>query len=211
MNESPRVHLVDDDESFLNALSRLLRLEGLETRAFISATALLGSLGPASRGCVVADLEMPGMTGFELQERLAASPAPMPILFLTGYGDIPASVRAMRHGAIDFLEKRAPKEELMRSIRVALERGDQEFERRGRLRDLDQRFGRLTPRELEVLQHVVVGRMNKEIAAALSINERTVKLHRTAITRKVGVHSSAQLATLSNEIGLFGNEHTLTA
>jgi DNA-binding NarL/FixJ family response regulator len=94
---------------------------------------------------------------------------------------------------------------------VALERGDLEFERRTRLRELDQRFGRLTPRELEVLQHVVVGRMNKEIAAALSINERTVKLHRTAITRKVGVHSSAQLATLSNEIGLFGNEPTLTA
>jgi FixJ family two-component response regulator len=211
MNESPRVHLVDDDESFLNALSRLLRLEGLETRAFISATALLGSLGPGSRGCVVADLEMPGMTGFELQERLAESPAPMPILFLTGHGDIPASVRAMRHGAIDFLEKCAPREELLRSIRVALERGDLEFERRTRLRELDQRFGRLTPRELEVLQHVVVGRMNKEIAAALSINERTVKLHRTAITRKVGVHSSAQLATLSNEIGLFGNEPTLTA
>ena len=210
MNESPRVHLVDDDESFLNALSRLLRLEGLETRAFISAAALLGSLGPASRGCVVADLDMPGMTGFELQEQLAASSAPMPILFLTGHGDIPASVRAMRLGAVDFLEKRAPREELMRSIRMALERGEHEFQRRTRLRDLDQRFGRLTPRELEVLQHVVIGRMNKEIAAALSINERTVKLHRTAITRKVGVHSSAQLATLSNELGLFGNE-TLTA
>lgn len=206
MTDASRVYLVDDDESFLNALSRLLRLEGLETRAFVSATALLASITPDSRGCVVADLEMPEMTGFELQERLAASVAPMPVLFLTGHGDIPASVRAMRHGAVDFLEKCAPREALMRSVRTAIERGEREFEKRLRLRELDKRFARLTPREREVLQHVVVGRMNKEIAAALSINERTVKLHRTAITRKVGVHSSAQLATLSTEVGLFGNE-----
>jgi FixJ family two-component response regulator len=130
----------------------------------------------------------------------------MPVLFLTGHADIPASVRAMRRGAVDFLEKRAPREELLHSVRAALERGEREFEKRLRLRELDKRFARLTPREKEVLQHVVVGRMNKEIAAALSINERTVKLHRTAITRKVGVHSSAQLATLSTEIGLFGRE-----
>ncbi|HMN45517.1 MAG TPA: response regulator [Povalibacter sp.] len=197
------VHLVDDDESFTHALSRLLRVEGIRTSAFASAGLLLDSLRETTRGCVVADLNMPGISGLELQERLAHSPAPMPIVFLTGCGDIPASVRAMRNGALDFLEKRAPREALLGSIHAALQRGDMEFSERTRGAELSQRFRRLTAREMEVLQYVVDGRMNKQIAAMLGINERTVKLHRTAITRKLGVHSAALLATLSHEAHVF--------
>jgi FixJ family two-component response regulator len=200
---SRTVYVVDDDESFVTALSRLLRLNGLEPKPFTSASRFLESLDGSARGCVLADLSMPDMSGFELQERLAASPAPMPIVFLTGHGDIPASVRAMRNGAVDFLEKRVPAEELLRAVCTALERDALESTSRARLTDIRSRFARLSAREHEVLQHVVEGRMIKEIAAALDIHERTVKLHRTAITRKVGVQSSALLATLVREAGLF--------
>lgn len=197
------VYLVDDDESFVAALSRLLRVSGMDPRPFTSATHFLESLDANARGCVVADLSMPDMSGFDLQARLAASPAPMPIVFLTGHGDIPASVRAMRNGAVDFLEKRVPAEELLHAICMALERDATESTSRSRLTDIRARFARLSTREHEVLQHVVEGRMIKEIAAALDIHERTVKLHRTAITRKVGVQSAALLATLAQEAGLF--------
>ena len=197
------VYVVDDDESFVTALSRLLRLNGLEPRPFTSASRFLESLEDSCRGCVLADLSMPDMSGLELQERLAASAAPMPIVFLTGHGDIPASVRAMRNGAVDFLEKRVPADELLRAVCIALERDARDSTSRARLSDIKARFARLSAREHEVLQHVVEGRMIKEIAAALDIHERTVKLHRTAITRKVGVQSSALLATMAQEAGLF--------
>ena len=197
------VYVVDDDASFVTALSRLLRLNGLEPRPFTSASRFLESLEDSCRGCVLADLSMPDMSGLDLQERLAASAAPMPIVFLTGHGDIPASVRAMRNGAVDFLEKRVPADELLRAVCIALERDARDSTSRARLSDIKARFARLSAREHEVLQHVVEGRMIKEIAAALDIHERTVKLHRTAITRKVGVQSSALLATMAQEAGLF--------
>lgn len=199
-----RVYLVDDDGAFLSALSRLLRLKGYDVLAFDSAPALLAAIGKDARGCVVADLDMPDVSGFELQQRLAASDCPLPVVFLTGRGDIPGSVQAMRSGAVDFLEKRAPQEDLLRAIGLALERDALESAQRLRRNEIRRRFALLTPRELEVLRIVVEGRMNKEIAAALLIGERTVKLHRTSISRKIGVHSAARLATLAKEAGLFG-------
>jgi len=203
MSACRTVYVVDDEESFVTALSRLLRLHGLDPKPFTSATHFLESIDATSRGCVLADLSMPDMSGFELQARLAASPAPMPIVFLTGCGDIPGSVRAMRNGAVDFLEKRVPADELLHTIWIALERDATAFASRARLGEIRMRFARLSGREQEVLRHVVEGRMIKEIAAALDIHERTVKLHRTAITRKVGVQSAALLATLAQEAGLF--------
>jgi len=203
MTGSRIVHVVDDDDSFVTAVSRLLRLNGFDVRPYTSATRFLESLDAASRGCVLADLAMPDMSGFELQQRLNGSAAPMPIVFLTGQGDIPGSVRAMRNGAVDFLEKRVPAEELLHAICIALERDAAEFTMRNRLCSIRERFARLSSREHEVLRYVVEGRMIKEIAAALDIHERTVKLHRTAITRKTGVQSAAMLATLAHESGLF--------
>jgi FixJ family two-component response regulator len=206
MNE-PVVHIVDDDEWHVAALSRLLQLHGLAIRTHGRAAAFLASLKPGMRGCVVADLCLPDMSGLDLQARLAVSSAPMPLIFLTGQGDIPCSVLAMRNGAVDFLEKRVPAEVVIRSVRLALEQDELQALERARLCEINARFARLTAREREVLRHMVEGRMIKEIAAVLRINERTVKLHRTAITRKTGVHSPALLALFAREAGLFGSDH----
>jgi FixJ family two-component response regulator len=205
MSGRPTVHLVDDDSSFLAAMARLLRASGFETASYAAASELLAELTPESRGCVVADLSMPKIDGLELQAILARTEILLPVVFLTGHGDIPSTVRAMREGAVDFLEKLAPQEQLLGAIRAALARDEAEQMRRQRVADLRRRFGKLTSRELQVLRQVVGGRMNKQIAADLGISERTVKMHRTAITTKVGVHSSAQLATLAREAGLFGD------
>ena len=200
---SGTVFIVDDDASFLQSVSRLLRAVGYTVQAFESAQEFLDQLTPAMSGCVVADLQMPGMNGLALQAALKNSANPLPIIFLTGQGDIPATVSAMRSGAEDFLTKRARKEELLAAVERALERDAQERQQRERLRDLRRRFDELSGRELEVLQYVVRGRMNKQIAADLNINERTVKLHRTNLTRKLGVQSVAELTHLADEAGLF--------
>ena len=199
------VHIVDDDAPFLAATSRLLRASGFAVRTFASAAEFLAQRKHEDTpGCVLADIQMPGMNGLELQAALAQSPNPLPILFLTGHGDIPSSVRAMRDGAEDFLEKRAPKEQLLGAVKRALARDALERVARARQREVRARFDALTKRELEVLGHVVRGRLNKQIAGDLGIHERTVKLHRTAITTKLGVQSVAELTRLTDEAGLFG-------
>jgi FixJ family two-component response regulator len=197
------VHLVDDDESHLRAVARMLSVEGFAVRAFPSGEALLAAVGAETRGCVVADLEMPGLDGLALQDALHEARVLMPVVFLSGRGDIPRTVRAMREGAVDFLEKHVPKEELLAAIRRAIAQDAAECGRRERIDEQRRRFDRLTRREIEVLREVVRGLMNKQIAAKLGISERTVKMHRTAITTKVGVHSAAQLATLAREAGIF--------
>jgi FixJ family two-component response regulator len=200
---SGTVFIVDDDTSFLQSVSRLLRAVGYTVQAFASAQEFLARLAPEMSGCVVTDLQMAGMNGLELQVALQRSANPLPVIFLTGQGDIPATVSAMRSGAEDFLTKRAPKEELLAAVERAFDRDTQERQQRERLRDLRRRFDKLSQRELEVLAHVVQGRMNKQIAADLNINERTVKLHRTNITRKLAVHSVAELTRLADEARLF--------
>ena len=204
MIDLPTVYVVDDDESFLRATVRLLTASGFLVVSYPSSLQFAREISPQARGCVVADLEMPELSGLELQRELAGIGVTMPVIFLTGRGDIQTTVRAMRDGASDFLEKRAPGHELVAAIRTALAADAGQHEARLRTRALCGRFARLTLREREVLHHVVLGRMNKEIAATLGISERTVKLHRTAITTKVGVHSVAQLALLTRESGLFG-------
>ena len=199
----PTVHIVDDDPSFLTAISRLLRASGFAVKTFSSASKFLAQRHTDMPGCVLVDLQMPGMSGLELQSALARTCHPLPILFLTGHGDIPASVRAMRGGAEDFLEKRAPKERLLDAVKRAIVRDARERGERARLLELRARFDALSERELEVLSHVVQGRLNKQIAADLAIHERTVKLHRTAITTKLGVSSVAELTRLTLEAGVF--------
>jgi FixJ family two-component response regulator len=199
----PIVHVVDDDASFLTAISRLLRANGFCVKTYSSAHEFLAQRDADTPGCVLTDLRMPQMNGLDLQTALAQTPNPLPILFLTGYGDIPSTVRAMRDGADDFLEKRAPKKKLLDAVTRALARDSRERKARAQRRELRARFDTLTDRELEVLSHVVQGRLNKQIAGDLGIHERTVKLHRTAITTKLKVQSVAELTRLTQEAGIF--------
>jgi two-component system response regulator FixJ len=199
----PTVHIVDDDASFRTAASRLLRASGFAVKTFPSARGFLAERDPEAAGCVVADLQMPEMSGLDLQAALIRTSNPMPILFLTGHGDIPSSVQAMRNGAEDFLEKSASKEKLLDAVKRALERNARERSARRRQCELRGRFDALSEREREVLGHVVQGRLNKQIADDLGIHERTVKLHRSAITMKLGVPSVAELTRLTQEASIF--------
>ena len=202
------IFLVDDDTAFLASIERMLRASGYTVKSFTSATKFLSQRPPGAVGCIVADLLMPGMNGMALQKTLAQSDNPLPIVFLSGQGDIPTSVQAMRNGAEDFLTKTAPKEELLAAIERALARDGREREERARKRELLMRFGQLTPREHEVLAYVLRGRLNKQIAAHLGIDERSVKRHRTNFMRKLDVKSVAELAQIAVEAGMNGEIRT---
>ena len=195
------VRIVDDDVSFLRAVARMLRASGFVVKTFASAVEFLARPELDVPGCVLVDLHMPGLSGLDLQEALAKAGHMLPVIFLSGQGDIPTTVQAMRRGAEDFLTKLAPREELIDAVKRALTRDANERAERARLESLRARFSVLTPRELEVLKHVVRGRLNKQIAYDLGIHERTVKLHRTAITTKLGLHSTAELTKLWMEVG----------
>ena len=197
------IFIVDDDSSFLRSLSRLLTAVGYAVEAYPCAREFLERTNPERPGCVVADLQMPALDGLQLQEELRRSAHPLPMIFLTGQGDIPSAVSAMRSGAEDFLTKRAPKEELLAAVERALQRNTLERQARRRQEELRGRFAELSEREKEILGHVVQGKMNKEIAAELGINLRTVKLHRTNLTRKLNVQSVAELTRLAQEAGIF--------
>lgn len=199
---APVVHLVDDDASFLKATSRLLGAAGFVVRTYSSPKEFLVDRPGDAPGCVVIDLEMPGLNGLELQQELATAESPMPVVFLTGHGDIPTSVRAMRQGAEDFLTKRAPKAELVAAIERALARDTLLRSQRERLRELRTPFDLLTPREREVLAHVLAGRLNKQIAADLGVDERSIKRHRTSLMGKLRVGSVAELTHLVHEADL---------
>jgi len=195
---------VDDDASFRTAISRLLRAGGHETRCYPSAVEFLAAAPGVAPGCVLLDLHMPGPSGLELQEALAKAEHPLPVIFLTGHGDIPISVQAMREGAEDFLTKPVKKESLFAAIERALARDAQERERRARHRQLRARFDALTPREREVLAHVLSGQLNKQIAGDLDTSERTIKAHRANLMAKLQVQSVAELAHLAHKAGLSG-------
>lgn len=195
------IHVVDDDESFLRAVARLLRASGYAVETHTSAAGFLGECQADDRGCVISDLRMPGMNGLEMQEALARAGHIMPVIFLTGNGDIPSTVSAIQKGAVDYIEKCAPKEILFAAVQRALSRENDDHGRRLKRAQLKSRLAALSEREREVLSEVVQGKMNKEIAAELGIHERTVKLHRTAITTKLQVQSVAELTRLWLQAG----------
>jgi FixJ family two-component response regulator len=186
----------------------MLIASGFDVQTYASGNDLLADLAHATdaerAGCVLADLRMPGIDGLELQKACAARGVALPFVFLTGLGDVPSAVSAMQRGAVDFLEKSAPREMLLDALARAIDRGRRERSTRASQEQLERRFAALTPREMEVLALVVRGRMNKQIAATLGIHERTVKLHRSAITTKLGVRTAAELVTLARRAGLFG-------
>lgn len=196
------VRIVDDDISFLASLARLLKAAGYSVRTFASAADLLANIGD-NAGCVMVDLRMPEMGGLDLQRALLNASNALPVIFLTGEGDIPTTVTAMRAGAEDFLTKYAPKSDILSAVDRAIARDARQRAESDRLQALRVKLNTLTPRELGILSHVVQGRLNKQIAADLGINERTVKLHRTAITTKLNVRSVAGLTKLVQEARLF--------
>ena len=198
----PTVFVVDDDASFRNAIARLLRASGYAVQTFASATEFLQSARTDASGCVLLDLHMPGANGLDLQSTLAGSENPLPVVFLSGKGDIPATVRAMRAGADDFLTKPAKKEVLFPAIERALTRDAQDRAHRVRRRGVRARFDMLTPREREVLAHVLGGQLNKQIAVDIDVSERTIKAHRAHLMAKLQVQSVAELAHLAHEAGL---------
>ena len=204
MSASPAVvPVVDDDVSFLTAVTRLLRAGCYEVKTFNSAARFLESLPQAdSPGCAIVDLRMPGFSGLKLREALAKENNPLPLVFLTGHGDIPTSVHAMRQGAEDFLAKPVKKQALFDAVERALARDAREREQRARQRELQARVEALTPREREVLAHVLSGQLNKQVANDLGTSERTIKAHRANIMAKMGVQSVAELARLAQEAGV---------
>jgi FixJ family two-component response regulator len=209
MNETlPVVRIVDDDASFLASLARLLKASGYCVQTFSSAADLLANIGDKG-GCVMVDLRMPEMGGLDLQRALLLGSNALPVIFLTGEGDIPTTVKAMRAGAEDFLTKCAPKADIFAALDRAMARDARQRAEADRLRVLRVRIDTLTARELGVLSHVVQGRLNKQIAADLGISERTVKLHRTAITTKLKVRSVAGLTKLAQEARLFDKSDRL--
>ena len=199
---APTVFLVDDDSSVLTALTRLLTSAGVASTAFSSPEAFLESLDAATEGCLVLDVSMPDVNGLELQQALIEKGCDLPIIFLTGVGDIPTSVRAMKHGAQDFLTKPVDDEQLLAAIAGALEKSRQSRTVQQDVTRIRERLATLTPREREVLERVVLGRLNKQIAGELGTVEKTIKVHRAQVMHKMGVRTFAELVRVAASAGL---------
>jgi FixJ family two-component response regulator len=200
----PTVFLVDDDDSVRRALSRLIKSAGYAVQAFASARDFLEywritNEGPA---CLVLDVRMPGLSGLDLQHELLASNALLPIIFITGHGDIPMSVKAMKEGAVDFLPKPLKDKELLNAIEQALSRADHGLREQKELEYVQRRLKTLTPREREVMTLVVRGLLNKQIAFELGTVEKTVKVHRARVMEKMEVQSLADLVRLAEKVGV---------
>jgi FixJ family two-component response regulator len=196
----PRVFLVDDDERILKALSRLLRAAGFDVEAYESAREFLDRHDPRTPGCAVLDVGMAELDGLALQEALVAGDSPRPVVFLTGCDDIPTSVKAMKAGAIDYLTKPVDGDALIRAIEAAFDFDRSAREQRQTMGIYAARFGSLTPREREVMEQVVAGRLNKQIAHDLGTVEKTIKVHRAHIMEKMQVRSVAALVHIAEQM-----------
>lgn len=199
---SETIGLVDDEPGMLKALGRLLRAKGFAVRTFASAEEFLAGFAEPRLDCAVLDVAMPGLSGLDLQERLKRRGVSLPIIFLTGEGDIPMSVRAIKAGAVNFLTKPVDQAELLDTLRLALREGARLRAEEAALADLRSRAERLTAREVEVLRHVIAGRLNKQIAADLGTVEQTIKVHRMRITEKMGLASVAELVRAAERLGI---------
>jgi FixJ family two-component response regulator len=197
------VHIVDDDASFRRATGRLLQAHGYDIAEYDSADQFLERVNAGAEvGCILLDVSLPGLSGPDLQSHLFDVGSPFPIVFLTGHGDIPTTVRAIKFGAEDFLTKPVQGEDLLASIGRAMARYEVERKHHQWMTDARAALGSLTPREREVLNFIVRGRMNKETAHALGITERTIKAHRQRVIAKLGAKSVADLVTMAERLGL---------
>jgi FixJ family two-component response regulator len=196
------VFLVDDDPSVLKALKRLLTAKGYDAKSFTSPNEFLASHDPALPGCAVVDLAMPELDGLAVQQALANQLSDRPVIFLSGRGSVQSTVRAMQAGAVDFLEKPVSCEDLLSAVARAAARDGQLRKTHDEQQSIQDRVKRLTPREFEVLRHVIAGRLNKQIAADLGTVEKTIKVHRSRMMVKMRVRTVAELVRLTEKIAL---------
>lgn len=195
--QSIRLYLVDDDPAVLRSLRALVLAHGLDPHPYESAEAFLNDYDPNKPGCLLLDIRMPGMTGLQLQELLIKQGSSMPVIILTGHGDVPAAVQAMKNGAIDFIEKPLDVEMLLGSIEEAIARLENNPQSQVPQEEVMRRIASLTGREREVLDHLVLGKTNKQIANDLGISQRTVEIHRARIQKKMKARSLADLIKLA--------------
>jgi FixJ family two-component response regulator len=198
----PTVLVIDDDLEFRNSVGRLLRSVGLDARLFASVQDFLKSERPSGPTCLVLDVRLPGPSGLNFQRELVASDVRIPIIFITGYGDVPMSVQAMKLGAIEFLTKPFRDQDLIDAIHVGLARDRSERESEKALCVLRARFESLTPREREIMFHVLQGRLGRQIADDIGISEPTVKVHRSNLMRKMNVRSLVELGRIAGKLNL---------
>jgi FixJ family two-component response regulator len=202
MDAEALVFVVDDDAPMRESLKNLMRSVGLQVEAFASAQEFLSSPRPDVPGCLVLDVRLPGLSGLDLQKQMAQAEMEIPIIFITGHGDIPMTVQAMKAGAVEFLTKPFRDQELLDAIQHALELDSQAREQRTQSDSLRRRYLALTPREREVMAHVVAGLLNKQIAAALGTSEAAVKVHRQHVMAKMGAGSLAALVRMADRLGI---------
>lgn len=194
------VHVVDDDAAVRDSLSLLLRTVGLPSRTYASADEFLHAYMPEEVSCLVADIRMPGLSGLELQQELLERHADVPIIFITGHGDVPMAVNAMKSGALDFIQKPFRDQDLLDRIHQALQQAKAARSAKLETTTIQERFSALTPREREVMDKVVHGCANKVIAMDLGVSQRTVELHRARVMQKMGVRSLAELVRLAQKL-----------
>jgi FixJ family two-component response regulator len=197
----PTVFVVDDDGAVRKAVSRLLRSAGITAAVFASPREFLAQYNPATPGCLVLDVAMPDFNGLQLQTALTEKRCILPIIFFTGHGDVSKSVQAMKQGAFDFLSKPVKDKDLLTAVRAAIEKDAVVRREQAKLSEIRARLGTLTSREREVLEHVVSGKLNKQIAGDMGITEATVKMHRAHVMAKMKVQSVAELARLTERCG----------
>jgi FixJ family two-component response regulator len=197
-NPNGMVYLLDDEPGMVKAVTRLLRTQGFQVQGFTSAASFLETYCPGSDSCLILDVAMPELDGLCLQRRLTHKGILLPIVFLTGHGDIPMSVRAMKAGAVDFLTKPVKDVDLLRAVRAALARAAEQRE----TATISARLPRLTPREREVMEHVIAGKLNKQIAFDLGTGEQNIKIHRGRMMQKMGLVSVADLVRIAEKLGI---------
>jgi FixJ family two-component response regulator len=199
-DEPPVVHIVDDDDSLRQGLASLLRSVGLDARAYNSTQEFLQSDCLEAPGCIVLDIRLPGMSGLDFQEQLAGLGIRLPVILMTGHGDIPMSVRAMKAGAVDFLPKPFRDQDMIDAVTVAINRNRMQREKEGQSLAIVDRYATLSPREREVMALVTAGKLNKQVAGELGLSEVTVKIHRGAAMRKMGARSLADLVRMADAL-----------
>jgi len=203
----PTIFIVDDDPSVRDSLELLIMSIGLDVKTYPSAQEFLNNAPPGASGCLILDIRMPGMSGLDLQERCAGAGFFLPIIFITGHGTVPMSVRAMKAGAIDFLQKPFDEQDLINAINQSIERDRNTTQTRVELGIIVERIKTLSPREHEVFKLLVTGMLNKQVAHTLGTSERTIKAHRSRIMEKMNVRSLADLARYAEKLNLFEPRH----